>query len=1124
MRFQGKSLCAFMVVLLVCGAAIAQTSRGTITGTVMDSTGAVVSGATVKILQTSTGLSRQTTSNAAGIYRFDAVDLGTYVISSQAQGFSTEEKRGVIVEAAHTVDIDFALKPGAAAEIVTVEASTIEVGLQTSEQVHNEVLSEVSVQKMPIVGGDSLTLAQLAPGVAIGSQANQNAINQNGTFFFAVNGQRPRGNNFLIDGVENNDISVTGPSYTIRNPDAIQEVSIQTANFSAEYGRAGGAVFNQITKSGSSQFHGTATEVYTGSAFQALNHLQKTSGITAAPRQVENIPDFTFGGPVILPKIYDGRGKTFFFGAAQWDRRFGNVTSTVVVPDAAGVTLLQSLAPQCPNAALYLQALGGLVSNTTTPSKVSLAVPSGGCNGTTRTGMNLTTGNATRVVTAPFLDNNHEIRIDHTASNKQILSFKWLYDSSTQTPSGLNNLPGFDSSAITRNMIGGFTDTYTFTPTTTNEFRFNYGRLARNIPSAAVDAFHANLPLYSIGEVTGFGVANNVPQFRFANNWQYQDTVSLVRGRHTFRLGADFLRQLARQHPPFLERGSLTYQTTTAATGNVTGFANFLDDFGGDLGALSRQFGISVYHPNLFRQSYFFQDSWKTTSNLTLNLGIRYEYFGAPENSFITPGFTNFDPIHFAAPNKVPSSKFNFGPSVGFAWTPKGSAFINRWMGGEKTVWRGGLQVSYDNAFNNLLSNIAGSSPNTLGGNIISPASGRGDAGFSTLFGGIVSAPATVTSAQNNLFLGRFPNPQTDRWSLGFQRELPAQFIWETSYVGSVSHHLYQTLDMNPLIGDKCGSRFMPQLQDPLPGACSTLSAAVQKTESALRSGEGIRTVRAASANSNYESLQIGLKRGFKSTLAGDVQFEGSYTYAHYLDDASDVFAFDSTPSSFQSAPQILGFSPRVDYGNSDFDRRHVAVFAVLYAPRAPKTGVLGEILGGWTFSGIPHWQSGVPFSVRNGPDRGGFGQGAAERPDISNLAAPLNTRAVINSSCPTGFANPDVLTGGAATCWDPTTVHWIQGTGAPNANTVGRNTLRTPFVDNVDFSVAKRFRFTEKTGLQFRADLFNAFNTTNLGFDPTGNNFVPRTVNGSSQGRFMDFNQTDSIGRSMRVQAKFEF
>jgi hypothetical protein len=176
-------------------------------------------------------------------------------------------------------------------------------------------------------------------------------------------------------------------------------------------------------------------------------------------------------------------------------------------------------------------------------------------------------------------------------------------------------------------------------------------------------------------------------------------------------------------------------------------------------------------------------------------------------------------------------------------------------------------------------------------------------------------------------------------------------------------------------------------------------------------------------------------------------------------------------------------------------------------------------VLGGWTLSGVAHWQTGLPYTVQNGSDRGGFGQTAAERPDIGNLSAPLNTRAVIvpSATCATGLLNPDTLS-----CVDPTMVHFVEGSGNPNARTVGRNTLRAPGVDNLDASIAKRFKFTERTGLEFRVDMFNALNTTNLGFNTGG--FVGRAVNGTTPGSFLDFTQTDSIARSMRMRVKFDW
>jgi outer membrane receptor protein involved in Fe transport len=1085
MKFRLRSAGGLLLLLALCATSIAQTSRGTLTGIVTDNSNAVVVDATVRLTESATGVSRQTTTNGAGLYRFDAVDLGTYKLSVQAKGFAIQNQTGIEIQAAHTLNIDFSLKAGSA-ETVTVEANAGQVQLDTSEQTRGAHFESQTIQDLPITGRDSLTLALLVPGV---TKSTGNSINQDGTFSFAVNGQRPRGNNFLIDGVENNDISVTGPAFVITNPDAVNEVAIQTADFSAEFGRAGGAVINQITKSGSNAFHGTADWVYTGSAFKALDHNDKIAHKFDPPRQVENIPYFSLGGPVVIPHIYDGHGKTFFFGAAQWDRLFGQTTGQVRVPDASGVAVLQSLAGSCPNAALYLQALGTLRGDpTASPAQIKLDVPSaaGTCNGSTRAGMVLNTGLALRAEPFSSLDNNHQVRVDHVASEKQTLSFRWLYDSSITGPS-LNNLPGFDNNFVGRTMNGLFSDTYMINPSMTNEFRFNYGRIGFNFPQAASDAFHSTAANYSGLGVTGFGGATNIPQFRFANNWGYQDTLTVVRGKHTFRFGADFLRQLARQHPPFNERGSFAY----AASTGVTAFANFLDDFGGTSGALNRQFGSSIYYPNLFRQAYFGQDSWKTTTNLTLNIGLRYEYYGAPENAFAVAAFTNYDPINFAAPHKVPGYKLNFAPSVGFAWNPKGSGLISRMMGGEKAVWRGGFQTSYDSAFNNLLSNIAGSSPNTLGGTITSPGTGRGFANFSTLFAGIQATPATAQSPQNNLFLGSFPNPQTDRWSLGFERELPYGFFWDTSYVGSVSHHLYRTIDMNPFVAP--GVRFQPQV--------------------------GARTVRSASANSNYEALQFELKRRYQSTPLGAFLLRGSYTYAHFLDDVSDVFGFDSTPSSFQSVSQVLGANPHIDYGNSDFDRRHVGSIGFSWEIRAPKTGLMRQMFGGWKLAGIADWQTGEPYTMSNGTDRNLDGQSGPDRPDIGNPAAPLNTRAVrvATATCPTGFANPDLN----GICVDPSTVHWLEGTGLPNARTVGRNTQLTPGFNNLDLSIAKSFKVSERSNFEYRVDMFNATNTINLITVPSrvvnsGANVKPGQVS-----PFLNLLNDNSIGRSMQMRLK---
>ena len=324
----------FCVLVLMNGTAVAQTSRGTLTGVITDPTGAAVVTATVTITHLDTNVKRQTTTNDAGVYRFDAVDLGTYSLSVQKTGFRTHDTSGVAIQAAHTTDIDVRLEVGATSEVVRVEASSFEVELQTSDQVRGANFSENTVNSLPITGLDSLTLAQLLPGVAVLNQSIANSINQDGTFAFAVNGQRPRGNNFMIDGVENNDISVTGPAYIITNPDAVQEVNIQTADFSAEFGRSGAAVLNATIKSGTNQFHGAAWEFFRNDKLDAADFFENAGGIPKGELR-QNQFGFTAGGPVIIPKLYNGRNKLFFFGDYEGLRRVQGTVLTGSVPTTA---------------------------------------------------------------------------------------------------------------------------------------------------------------------------------------------------------------------------------------------------------------------------------------------------------------------------------------------------------------------------------------------------------------------------------------------------------------------------------------------------------------------------------------------------------------------------------------------------------------------------------------------------------------------------------------------------------------------------------------------------------------------------------------------------------------------
>jgi outer membrane receptor protein involved in Fe transport len=1111
-------LLALLLVWSLVGAA--QTSRGSLTGTITDSTGAVVSNAKVTITNKATGVSRSTTSNDAGIYRFDAIDLGDYRLTVEAPSFSKATVETVSISAARTTSVDASLQAGGGQETVTVEG--VAETLQTTDPTRVETISTRKVKDLPIIGQNSLNLLLTIPGVATTDQGGST-----NSGIGSVNGARPRSNSFLIDGVENNDISVNGPAFAPTNNDAIQEISIQTSNFSAEFGRAGGAVINQVTKGGTNALHGTAAWVYRTQNFNAASRQERLGGGKSA--FLEHLPAFTIGGPVVIPGLYDGRGKTFFFGGGQWDRlNNGSALSAPFrVPTAAGVATLQALATAgCTQAQRYLTFLDGLVAPATNVANISLAIPNatflvtGSCNGTDRTGMVLETGVVSRAVPSLFHDDNHVVRIDHKVSDKQQVSVRWLYDANGQNNGGTIGISQFaDADFRSRTMTGAFTHTYVFSPTVTNEFRFNYGRIALNFPLASSSTLTATLPAITYAGssgLSGIGASTTFPQGRTANNFQYQDVVTVIRGRHQMRFGVDFLRQIARQTAPANIRGNIAY----AVSPSITGFSNFLDDFSGSAGTpVGINYGTPTYRPNLFRQAYFFQDDWKVKDNLTVNLGLRYENFGQPANIFRFPVVTT-DPAQFGVPSKVDQDNNNFGPTVGFAWSPRLSGL--KWAHGDgKMVVRGGFQVSYDTFFNNLLSNMAAGNPNLVSNVnptvVINAANPRGLANISGIFASLVPAPLNPLTNASSQFSKNIVNPYTMRFSLGAQRELPGGMIVDLAYVGSLTRKQFRTAQLNPL----------------LPNATNTGTGVRMDTTI------GGRVARISTANANYNSLQLQVKRAFKETPVGGITFSSNYTWSKSLDVISEVFATNPNPGTQGSSQRLILTNPKLDYGPSDFDIRHSWVTTALWDLKGPKKGVLGQVFGGWSLAYIIPVQSGSPFDVTNGFDRDWDG-GTADRPDIGNPNAPLNTRAiaVLPGVCASGLLNID-----NNTCTTANDVHFISwgaqnlggGLGTrndPNANTLRRNSVRTPSSWLVHMNVIKTFKVTERWKLEYRAEIFNLLNHENFNYTPQGIT-VGQTLNGVQTGNvnnFLDYAAGRPAGdlttnsRTMRMGLKVIF
>jgi hypothetical protein len=648
------------------------------------------------------------------------------------------------------------------------------------------------------------------------------------------------------------------------------------------------------------------------------------------------------------------------------------------------------------------------------------------------------------------------------------------------TPDGIS-FPGFvqENTLSHHNFL--FADSYTFGPGYTNELRFSYGRpdvtTGLTWPGSVPAAFV--LPNITIANISAPGVASQNAQFHYGDNFLFQETQTKLKGRHAFRYGVEFLRQLVTQQRGANDLGSISF---TNAVG-YSAFANFLDDFSGPSATTGRVFGAKVFHPDQFRQTYFFQDNWKMTPNLALTLGLRYENFGQFANALPYPAFAGFDQGQLLARREVNQDNKGFGPAFGLAWSPTArSGWLGRLFGDGNTVWRGGYQINHDSLSTVLISlGPATSTPNAISTQMVAPNISRG---LPNWFEQVPTVSAAARLSDNRTVIDpNLRNPYTERWSFGFERQLPQSTVLDVSYVGSESHKLTTVADWNPRLLN--GVRLYPS--------------------------NGPVIAKTSQGNSSYHALQTRLDRRF----AHGFQLAASYTWSKFIDITSEGLAYQNAQQPDRqnrtSIPVMQG-GLKLDRGVSDFDRPQRLTLAYLWAVPGIHSGWLRYPLSGWQLAGITTFQSGTPFSVGNGSDRNNDGI-PADRPDIGNPKASLNTRAIISPRCPTGYQNPDT-----GSCVTPRDVHWVEGAGFPNAATVGRNTLRTGGTNNFDLNLTKSIPFGETRRVEFRWELLNAFN------HPQFVNVPQTSVNGTPAGRFLNRNFTDGGIRSMWVQAKVVF
>jgi hypothetical protein len=1084
-----------ILVMLTCASlAFSQATLGIISGTITDSSGAVVVGVTVTARRTEGGEPRTTTTGGNGEYRLEALTPGAYRVTATAPNFSTTELPNVVVNASVTTPVNVRLEVGKTTETIEVQASGQQVQTETGEL--SAVIPTVEIKDLPIASGNPYDLAKTLPGIMVGDSRTTGFANG---AEFSVDGLRARANNFLIDGFDNNDYAIAGQALQPTNQEAVSQVTVLKNSYGAEYGRGGGSVSNLTYRSGSNNIHGALWEQYSGNALFAVTPEEAASGLTKPPHVVNNLFGFRVGGPLI-------KNKLFYFGTSQWTRNFGApnpLPTTLTIPTAAGAAALQSIGPNN-NIQILLDSLSGLRGSTADPTQVNTVNVGNrpGCGSPCL----IEVGPFTRTDTTQSKSREWTVRGDLLPTNVDNIFVRYTDTMGSFAPDLFANptaLPSADTQqgGPARNM--GVMWAHTFGPRVLNEFRFSAQTINFGFnPTAATLANPiAHDPGLALGASFGLTVwggfsQGTFPQFREHKTLQFQDAVSVTKGSHTFKIGADLAVLLAQDQIPFNSDGLITYSSggDCSAIGLTacTDLANYVDDFSGPSGAINKQFGSPLVSVPTNQQAYYFQDSWKVRPNLTLDYGVRYEYQPPDANNVLPFPAVNratvlTDPFKKVIP--VRPDRNNWGPRLGFSYAPRG-----RFFGDNKTVIRGGAGIFFDAFFTNISDNTAASAPNTLGGNIAGGPASRGTAGTFAAIAAIapVSDPTNaVTSVLSDL-----RNPQTYQWNLNIQRELPGKLIAEVAYVGTRGTRLWANEELNPAV---------PNL--------------VAGTDNRLNPNRGPIGVRGNRGDSDYHGLQAELRRS-----VGRLTVLGAYTFSRAIDNSSEVFATSGGTSYWE-----ITNDPRSDRGPSAFHHKHRATITWVYDFPSPGNSVLKTILGGWSSSGAIAFQSGAPETVfLGGWDQNGDLHSANDRPSDGNHAVRLNlsNACVADPTCITGVGFDD----GSGNLIDffqngvlPVTasqVRYIIFNLASGINgNVRRNSFYLPGTETYNLSAIKRFKLPfRENEIEFRADFFNAFNHPNEGVNVTNyGNLLNRAVFGNAR-------TTLSGARQIQLWLKYSF
>lgn len=1089
------------VLLFIATIAFGQTT-GTLEGVIKDSTGAVISGASVTVTNTETGISRATQTNDDGLYSVTNLQPGSaYQVEVSAQNFEIKTVKDVAVRlgTTGTVNVELGIKGVSGEVTVTSDAALI----NSSESQLSTSYSQRQLQQLPYGGGSIDNLALLTPGViSPGAASFSNGVG------ISSNGNRGRSNNFQLDGQDNNDNSVAGPTLSLTNSDAVGDYQVTTNNPSAEFGRNAGAQVNAVTKSGTNEFHGTLSNFYSGSALNTSNNINKQtakvynfladngfSQLRGLANRNGKSPFSTnrFGGTLGGPIKKD---RAFFFVAFQatitnGDFDSNNLGSGFITFTPESVQTATALGFPGARQILGNISVGGGPTTAQLPGSFYVVpqvqdtngdgvpdafVNAGGAftksvfvRNSAGTLIPLLTGEAIRILPGRNRQYQFITKEDFNLTDKDNLSMRYIYDNSSfplATGSALNGA-AFDLPSKNNNF--GVTYTRLINSNNTNEARFNFSRLDVKFgdpngerPGPGIGFSGQRDRQGNFGSL-GFGTANNLPQSRLVDVYQVQDTYATQLGNHSLRAGIDFRNQRVNNFflPNFLGVYRFRSAGTVPAAGAVCALCTFYAEDGTPLAGqtavafenllLGRpdRITFALGNPNIktTQNDYFFflQDNWKVRSNLTFNLGIRYEVSTTPFNPIIekinareadpsTAIFNTAFPLDTRTATKLPIDKNNFAPRVGFAWSPDFDFLGSRFTDG-RTVIRGGFGIAYDPSFFNIVLNTVTAAPFAAAGFVSQTPGAAGSLNFPFL--PTTTAQLNTTPNTNGgdprLFNQTrvdpdFYSPSTLQWNFGVQQEVFKDSVLEVRYVGSKIVGQFQTVNGNPSIsffnnaaqclgltpGTFTGGRIVGNPAATNAAACG--GAGFQNRSGTNGNGRidpnfGITRLRTNGASGSYHGLQTRFDTRFR-----DIVFNANYTFSKTIDNASEIF---STLSGGQSVadPQNPFDSTGGERGLSAFHQKHNFTSNFVYELPIFKNqeGFVGKLLGGFQVSGIIQLGSGQPYTPTQifgnsdvGFDAAFFSGVGSLRPYNGNPNAPVGTIAFgYQAACNVLFGGP---------------------------------------------------------------------------------------------------------------------